>query len=96
MATENEKPTALQVQHADETTTITDAQHHKELHVIPIEEEAVEDAYHIDLTWRSWVYSRVFFFSKNTTNTLGTACRVHHLLCVSGYRPRETGYLTRL
>ncbi|KAJ9161040.1 MFS general substrate transporter [Coniochaeta hoffmannii] len=29
--------------------------HHKEINVIPIEQEAVQDAVHIDLTWRSWL-----------------------------------------
>jgi len=32
--------------------------HHKEINVIPIEQEAVQDAVHIDLTWRSWVLHR--------------------------------------
>lgn len=53
MAVENEKPDPLQVQHADHVAG--HGQHHKELHVVPIEEEAVDDAYHINLTWRSWV-----------------------------------------
>lgn len=53
MAGEGEKPDALQVQHADHVAG--HGQHHKEMHVVPIEEEALEDAYHIDLTWRSWV-----------------------------------------
>lgn len=28
---------------------------HKEHNVVPIQQEAVEDAYHIKLGWRSWV-----------------------------------------
>lgn len=29
--------------------------HHEELQVIPIDQEAIIDAEHIDLSWRSWV-----------------------------------------
>lgn len=29
--------------------------HRKELNVVPIQQEAVEDAYHVKLSWRSWV-----------------------------------------
>jgi hypothetical protein len=31
--------------------------HHETMRIIPIEEEAVTDAVHIDLSWRSWVRS---------------------------------------
>lgn len=57
MTTESEKPDALQVHDADPapTTTHGQHQHHKEIHVLPIDEEALEDVHHINLTWRSWV-----------------------------------------
>lgn len=31
--------------------------HHREFNVIPIEQEAVQDAVHVNLTWKSWVRS---------------------------------------
>ncbi len=38
------------------TEEATPAQHH-ELKVVPIEEEAIQDDVHINLSWRSWVRS---------------------------------------
>lgn len=37
--------------------------HHKELEVVPIEEEAHQDAVHINLSWRSWVRLLLLLFS---------------------------------
>lgn len=33
--------------------------HHKEIHPIPIEQEAVQDAVHVQLGWRSWVCAKL-------------------------------------
>lgn len=33
------------------------ASHHREFNVVPLSEEAVQDAVHINLSWRSWVCS---------------------------------------
>jgi hypothetical protein len=36
---------------------------HTEAHIAPLEQEAVEDARHIDLSWRSWVVVFVCCFA---------------------------------
>ncbi len=41
---------------------ITQYVQHHEMRVIPIEEEAVQDDFHIDLGWRSWVSFFCFLF----------------------------------
>lgn len=59
--------------------------HHKEINVLPLEQEAVQDAVHIQLTWRSWVWRRTHSkgIAKPLTLLLRLAGGVHNLLRVS-------------
>lgn len=51
-----EKPSAAHVQDGH-ATTMVDSSHGRSIHVVPIEQEALEDAHHVHLSWRSWVWS---------------------------------------
>ncbi|KAI0546388.1 major facilitator superfamily domain-containing protein [Xylaria curta] len=48
MANDAEKPVT-------QTTVETEKPEHENLEVVPIQQEAVEDAYHVRLSWRSWL-----------------------------------------
>ncbi|KAI1407673.1 MFS general substrate transporter [Hypoxylon sp. FL1857] len=50
MSSDTDKPTEASV-----TDQKSGLGHKEELEVVPIEQEAVEDAYHIHLSWRSWL-----------------------------------------
>ena len=45
-------------------TEIAEHVQHHEMRVIPLEEEAVQDNFHIELGWRSWV--RIFLYKPLT------------------------------
>ncbi|TRX93677.1 hypothetical protein FHL15_005353 [Xylaria flabelliformis] len=50
MADDTEKPVT-------QTTPVdTEKPEHENLEVVPIQQEAIEEAYHIHLSWRSWVF----------------------------------------
>jgi len=38
-----------------------------EAHIVPIEQEAVEDVHHVNLSWRSWVVVFVCCFAYVTS-----------------------------
>ena len=51
-----EKPSATHVQDTiDANHDHHQHGHHKEFNPVPLSEEAITDAFHIDLSWRSWV-----------------------------------------
>lgn len=52
MSTEAEKPSATSVEGHK-----FGVGYKEELEVVPIEQEAIQDAYHVHLSWRSWVRS---------------------------------------
>ncbi|OTB02549.1 hypothetical protein M426DRAFT_264349 [Hypoxylon sp. CI-4A] len=50
MSTDSEKPSARSIEEQKPETG-----HKEELEVVPIEQEAVQEAYHVHLSWRSWL-----------------------------------------
>lgn len=56
MATSKSEIEAPTVSHHPDTRASSDVHHHgKQPAIVPIEEEALEDAEHIHLSWRSWL-----------------------------------------
>lgn len=62
-----------------------DHHHHRVLEPVPIEQEAVEDAVHVKLGWRSWVWRQKPFplntGSRLLTCLMRSAGCVYNMLC---------------
>jgi hypothetical protein len=43
---------------------------HSDAHIVPIEQEVVEDARHVDLSWRSWVVVFVCCFAYDSDHCI--------------------------
>jgi hypothetical protein len=84
-----EKADALEIQadkskpHAEHHQNEHHSRHFKEINVPPIEDEAVTDAEHVKLGWRSWVGAHVFHDLDNGTPAYQTdrlnssSCSLH-------------------
>jgi hypothetical protein len=51
------------VTHIEDSHSVDHHKPHTNAHIVPIEQEAVEDAKHINLSWRSWVVVSVCCFA---------------------------------
>jgi hypothetical protein len=56
-----------QVTHIEGSHDVAHDKAHTQAHIVPLEEEATEDAKHVDLSWRSWVVVFVCCFAYVAT-----------------------------
>jgi hypothetical protein len=54
--------------HVEESHDAPHRKSHTDAHTVPIEQEAIEDARHIDLSWRSWMVVFVCCFAYGFLN----------------------------
>jgi hypothetical protein len=54
--------------HVEESHDAPHRKSHTDAHIVPIEQEAIEDARHIDLSWRSWMVVFVCCFAYGLLN----------------------------
>jgi hypothetical protein len=72
-----------EVQHIDAVEAAHQRNSH-EAHVIPLQREAMEDARHVDLSWRSWIV--VFFCCFAYVRPYHTAGICTHVVSASWRR----------
>jgi hypothetical protein len=55
------------VTHIEDSHGVDHHKPHTNAHIVPIEQEAVEDAKHVNLSWRSWVVVSVCCFAYDSS-----------------------------
>jgi hypothetical protein len=79
------------VTHIEDSHNVNHHKPHTTAHIVPIEQEAVEDAKHINLSWRSWVVVFVCCFAYDSLPPLTprlTLAQCH----VTGIRRRSSRF----